>query len=199
VAQALTRIKLFETIAEVQGAIVECGVHRGNSLMLYYHLSSILEPVAFTRKVIGFDTFEGFPAVSEKDPEGVFVGGMRDTDYSHLKKWVDLQDLNRSISHIEKVQLVKGDARKTIPRYVKENPHLIIALLYLDFDLYEPTSVALENLLPLVPKGGVVGFDEINQAKWQGETIAMKERISIADVRLKKFYFDPHVSYYIVE
>ena len=58
--------------------------------------------------------------------------------------------------------MIKGDATKTIPKFVKENPYLIIALLYLDFDIYEPTKVALEHLLQLVPKGGIVGLDEIN-------------------------------------
>lgn len=199
VSQSLTRVRLFEMILEVQGAIIECGVHRGNSLMLYYHLSTILEPVAFTRKIIGFDTFEGFPSISSKDPSGVFVGGMKDTDLNHINKWVSLQDLNRSISHIPKIQLVKGDACKAIPEFVENNPHLLVALLYLDFDLYEPTKVALEYLLPLIPKGGVVAFDELNQAKWQGETIAMKEMITISNIRLRKFHFEPHVSCFVRE
>ena len=194
----LTRIHLFEKIINVQGSVVECGVHRGNSLMLYQHLSTILEPSNFNRKIIGFDTFEGFPSVSKHDPDGV-VGHMRNTDFEHLKSWVELQDKNRTIGHIPKVELVKGDAIKTIPKFVKENPYLIIALLYMDFDIYEPTAVALKQLLPLVPKGGVVGFDEAGQKRWQGETVALKENIVVSGVRLQRFYYDAHVSYYVVE
>ena len=59
VTDYLTRIKLFEAVLEIPGAIVECGVHKGGSLMLYAHLSSILEPYGFSRKIFGFDTFEG--------------------------------------------------------------------------------------------------------------------------------------------
>jgi len=194
----LTRIHLFEKILGVHGSIVECGVHRGNSLMLYQHLSTILEPTNFNRKIIGFDTFDGFPSVSKYDPEGV-VGHMQNTDYEHLARWVALQDKNRTIGHIPKVELVKGDAIKTIPEYVRNNPYLIVALLYMDFDIYEPTTVALKHLLPLVPKGGVVGFDEAGQKRWQGETVALKENISLSGVRLQRFYFDAHVSYYVVE
>ena len=194
----LTRIHLFEKIINVHGSIVECGVHRGNSLMLYQHLSTILEPSNFNRKIIGFDTFEGFPSVTKHDPDGV-VGHMQNTDYDHLTKWVALQDKNRTIGHIPKVELVKGDAIKTIPQYVKDNPYLIVAFLYLDFDIYEPTSVALKHLLPLVPKGGVVGFDEAGQKRWQGETVALKENISLSGVRLQRFHYDAHVSYYVVE
>jgi len=199
VTQMLTRIELFKLIQDVQGSIVECGVHRGNSLFLYYHLSSILEPYAFTRKVVGFDTFEGFPSISGEDPEEVLVGHMRDTNYDSIVEWIKIQDLNRPVGHIEKIELVHGDALVKIDEYLEANPHLIISLLYLDFDIYEPTKVALQKLFPLIPKGGVIGFDELNQKKWKGETIALKEVLGIHNFRLKKFSFDPHVSYFIKE
>ena len=198
VSTILTRIKLFEMIIDVHGSIVECGVHRGNSLMVFEHLSSILEPMNSYRKVIGFDTFEGFPSGSAKDT-GIIEGHFRNTDFDHLSKWTAVHDQNRPVGHIPKVDLVKGDATSTIPQYVKDNPHLIIALLYMDFDIYEPTAVALEYLLPLVPKGGVVGFDELGQKRWQGETIALKEKVTLSGVRLQRFYFNAAVSYYVVE
>jgi len=198
VTLALTRIHLFERIQQVPGAIVECGVHRGNSLMLFQHLSSILEPTNINRQIIGFDTFEGFPSVSPHDPDAR-VGHMRNTDHDHLAEWVQLQDRNRLIGHVPKVELVKGDATHTIPRYVQENPHLIVALLYLDFDIFEPTSIALQHLLPLVPRGGVVGFDELGQKKWSGETVAMRRHLNLNGVRLSRFAYDPHVTYFVVE
>ena len=46
VTEMLLRTKLFEEIADVSGAIVECGVAGGNNLMLFSHLSSIVEPYA---------------------------------------------------------------------------------------------------------------------------------------------------------
>ena len=199
VTTALTRIELFQKILNTQGAIVECGVHKANSLMLYYHLSSILEPYNFGRKIIGFDTFEGFRSLSGKDAPGLTEKHFSDTNYDHIVEWVELQDRNRAQGHIPRVELVKGDATRTIPEYVSNNPHLIVALLYLDFDIYEPTNVALKHLLPLVPKGGVVGFDEVNCKTWQGETIALKENLTLGEVRLQKFAYDPWVSYYVVE
>lgn len=102
VTQMLTRIELFKLIQDVQGSIVECGVHRANSLFLYYHLSSILEPYAFTRKVIGFDTFEGFPSISIQDSSDLYVGHMRDTNYDHIIEWIKIQDHNRPVGHISK-------------------------------------------------------------------------------------------------
>ena len=97
-----------------------------------------------------------------------------------------------------KVDLVEGDACSTIPAYVTNHPELIVALLYLDFDLYEPTKVAIENLLPLVPKGGIVVFDEVNVKRWAGETQALKECLRLNEITLKRFAFDPWPSYFVV-
>lgn len=198
IAHTITRIKLFEKILEVKGSIVECGVYRGAGLMLFYHLSSILEPYAFNRKIFGFDTFNGVSSVTEKDPLALPAGILGDTNYEFLKEMIGINDLNRPLNHISKCELVKGDAVNTIPEFVKKHPELIVAMLYLDFDLYAPTKVALEHFLPLVPKGGLVVFDELNIAKWAGETVAFKEMLSLNKIELKKFPFDPYVSYFVV-
>lgn len=137
----------------MKGSVVECGVHKGGAFMLYAQLSAILEPYAFNRKIIGFDTFDGFRSISEKDAnvdETMFA----DTNHETLLKVIEIYDLNRAAAHLPKCEVVKGDAVETIPKYVEDHPELIIALLYLDFDLYSPTKVALEHLLPLMPKGG---------------------------------------------
>jgi hypothetical protein len=201
----MTRIKLFEKIKKVEGSIVECGVYQGESIATFFHLSNILEPFGFTRKIIGFDTFEGFPPPkkntitevnSKDDPLFSRVGNLGDTDYSEILEVIKIQEANRPINNINKIELIKGDARNTIPAYCEDNPQLIVSLLYLDFDLYEATKVALENFLPRVPIGGIVGFDELNEKMWVGETIALNEVIGINKVRLRKFTFDPHVSYF---
>lgn len=198
VAYFLTRIELFKKVLDVQGSIVECGVHKGSSLMLFYHLSSILEPYAFTRKIIGFDTFCGFRSITKKESATLDEEMFSDTSYEILKKAVELNDMNRVGAHIPKCDIVKGDAVITIPKYKQENPELIIAMLYLDFDLYEPTIVALKEFLPLVPKGGIVVFDELNIKKFAGETAALKEYFDLNKIKLQKFYFDPWPSYFIV-
>lgn len=197
--EMLAKIKLYELSSLIQGSVVECGVHRGNSTMLFSHLSSILEPVGFNRKIIGFDTFCGFSKPTSVDPENVQTGDMGDVDFDHLSKWVDLQEMNKLIPHIPKVELVKGDAIKTIPQYVNENPHLIVSLLYLDFDLYEPTKVALENFVPLMPKGSVIAFDQLNQLRWKGESIAVKEYFDLNKIKICKFPFEPHISYVVLD
>lgn len=194
---SMTRSKLFELSLNVKGSIVECGVWKGNGIMQYLLLSSILEPYAFNRKIYGFDTFDGFTSISEKDHE-VDESMFANTSYDILQSAIDLYDNDRAVNHISKCKLIKGDAVKTIPSFVNKHPELIISLLYLDFDLYEPTKIALEYLLPLVPKGGVVAFDEINYQRWSGETVAMKEYLDINKIQLRKFSFDPNPAYFIM-
>ena len=198
VTSMLTRIDLFRMIENINGSIVECGTHRCNSTFLYYHLSSIIEPYNYNRKIIGFDTFEGIKNLSKKDQKKG-LNKFSDSNYNLYLKLAKIHDKNRSVSHIEKMELIKGDAKKTIPKYIKQNPQLIIALLYLDFSSYVPTKIALKHLLPLVPKGGIVCADKLNCSDWQGETIAFKEEIKLNKVKLKKFKYDTWVSYFVVE
>ena len=77
----------------------------------------------------------------------------------------------------------------------RSNPHLVIALLYLDFDLYEPTKLALELFLPRMPKGAIVAFDELNCESYPGETLALNETLSISGRKIHRFPFDPWTSY----
>ena len=88
---------------------------------------------------------------------------------------------------------------ETLPQYLEENPHLVVSLLHLDMDLYEPTKIMLQHLLPRIPKGGIIAFDELNQDAWQGETIAVMEEIGIPNLRLKRCSFGTTLSYAVIE
>jgi hypothetical protein len=204
IARFLAKHELFKLNLPVNGSVVECGVFAGGGLMSWAHFSAIYEPYNHTRRVIGFDTFSGFPGVHEKDlatgasehsHEGAFQTHKNIVD--ELQKIVAIHDRNRPIGHISKVELVPGDACQTIPRYVEEHPHLLISLLYLDFDIYAPTKVALEKLFPRMVKGGVVAFDELNCAEFAGETTALLESFDLRQVELKRFPYDPYISYFV--
>src|SRR5689334_3324474 len=60
----LAMYELFKLVLPVKGSVVECGVFRGFGLMSWAKISTILEPENLTRRVYGFDTFEGFPSLS---------------------------------------------------------------------------------------------------------------------------------------
>lgn len=201
----LYKYELFKHILEIPGSIMEFGVYRGGGSFSFAHFSSILEPYNYQRKIIGFDTFEGFPSISNQDQ--MFDGpnpkkgdfNTYPNFYEELQTNIKLFDQNRFLNHIEKIEFVKGDLTRTLPSYLEENKHLIVSLAYFDLDIYQPTLEALKLILPRIPKGGVIAFDEINNPSWPGETIALMETLGIENVRLKKFSFEPCRSYLIRE
>jgi hypothetical protein len=202
----LARKYIFDIIQSVHGSIIECGVYAGQGLMTWAQLSSILEPVGgVTREVFGFDTFTGFPSVSDIDTSNTrrmqhAVGDLAvDGAERDVAKCIQLYDKNRFLSQFPKVHLIKGDFLETSGRFAEQWPRVIPALLYLDFDLYEPTRHALEVFFPRMPKGSGVAFDELNDTAWPGETRAFYEVLDVKRVRLQKVPFHHKISYFIVE
>jgi len=175
---------------------VECGVHRGSSLMLYLQMSIILEPYAINRSLVGFDTFEGFRSISDKDPGDISESMFADTNYELLQSIISLNDLIRPVSKVPRCEIIRGDIVNTVPKYVSEKPDLVVAMLILDTDLYEPTKVALEQFLPCMPKGGVVVLDEVCYRNFAGETIALKELLDINEISLVRLPFDSCTGYF---
>ncbi len=196
--------ELFKMILDVKGSIAECGVFRGAGLMAWAQLSAIYEPVNYHREIIGFDTFSGFPDIDDADKASSKVnvnaikGGIAADSYNELKKAIKLYDSNRFLAHIEKVKLIKGDFLKTGPEFLNKNNHFLIALLYLDFDIYKPTKEALKIFLPRMPKGAILAFDEINNPGWPGETLALLEALNLNKHALKQFYYEPNISYIVL-
>jgi hypothetical protein len=203
VARFLAQTEIFKLQLQVKGSIVECGVHHGGGVMTWAKLSATLEPYNYHRKIVGFDTFEGFPNVAPIDvtnrPEvkaGMFAESYDIHD--ELTACIAEFDENRFLNQIPKIDLVRGDANLTIPEYVRANPHLLVSLLYLDFDVYEPTVTALKTLVPRMPKGAVLAFDEVNNPHWPGETMALLEQMNIRDCQLRCFEYEPNISYLVL-
>jgi hypothetical protein len=199
-ARLLVQHELFKMIMNVKGSVVECGVHHGSGVMTWAKLSSTLEPYNYRRKIIGFDTFEGFPEVHENDQSagassqaGQFGEGY--DIFAELSDCIAEYDRNRFLNEIGKIELVKGDANITIPDYVDKNKHLLVALLYLDFDIYQPTATALRHLKPRIPKGGIIAFDEVNNANWPGETVALLEQFDLNKEALQCLPYEPNISF----
>lgn len=201
IARFLAQNELFKKQIGIKGSIVECGVHQGGGLLAWGKLSSIYEPHNYHREVIGFDTFEGFPSVSKQKDKSK---GAYKKNFSEKVDIIDdielvsrFLDSERSIKNKKKIKLVKGDANNTIPKFIEKNPHILISLLYLDFDIYQPTKTALKYFYSRIPKGGIIAFDELNNSDWPGETLAVLEELNLKKHKIENFYFEPNISYII--
>lgn len=194
--------EIFQRILPVKGSIIEGGVFRGQTLMSWYHLSTILEPENLTRRIYGFDSFAGLTGVSGADKSARSAareGELSSNSLDELRTLVVAHDANRFLGHIEKLQLIPGDATETMPTFVKDNPHLVVSLLFLDFDLYEPTRVALEQFLPRMPRGAVLAFDELDNPIWPGETLAALESVGLRNLRLERLPWDPYIAFAVLD
>lgn len=204
--QNLTRFlalyEIYKRILPVKGSIVECGVFRGFGTLTWAKLSAILEPVNLTRRIYGFDSFAGFPSLSAVDRAGI-ASGVKEGDlfadsHDEIIRLSAINDSTRFLGHIPKVQLIKGDATQTIPKFSDETPHLLISLLFLDFDLYEPTKAALTHFLPRMPRGAVIAFDELDNPLWPGETKAMLEVCGASSLKIQRLDFDPYIGFAVI-
>ena len=110
--QNLTRFlvlyEIFNKILNVKGSIVECGVNQGYGVMSWAKLSAILEPVNLTRRVYGFDTFEGFPELSDKDQSSasnhVKKGDLVANTFSEINGLAYINDSTRFLGLISKIE-----------------------------------------------------------------------------------------------
>lgn len=198
----LTLYEIFKKLLPIKGSIVECGVFRGFSLMTWAKLSTILEPENLIRRIYGFDTYEGFPSLHEKDKNSDYeheVGHFFTNSYEELNELVDAYDKDRFLGHIDKVQLIKGDCSKTIPDFIEKNQHLVVSMLFIDLDIYEPTKAALEHFLPRMHKGSILAFDELDNPQWPGETLALLETYGLKNLKIETIPGDPYIGFAVLD
>ena len=195
--------ELYKKIIHLHGIVVEFGVRWGQTLALLSALRGILEPFNRHRKIVGFDTFAGFKGVDRKDGE---KSRCREGSFSvpegyekMLEEVLHIQEQLNPMAHIRRFELVKGDAVKTVPAYFRKHPESIVSLAVFDFDLYRPTKVALEAVVPHLCKGSVLVFDELCDEIFPGETLALQETLGLHRLRIERLPITSRLSYAVFE
>lgn len=195
--------EIYKKIIHTHGAIMEFGVRWGQTLSVLSALRGIFEPFNRHRKIIGFDTFEGFIGLCDKDGGG---SSCRDGSFSVSAGYVDvlheilsLQERLNPISHLKKFELVKGDAVLTVPEYFQRHPETLVSLAIFDLDIYTPTKAALEAVASHLFKGSLLVFDELSDDIFPGETIALMETLGLRNLRIQRLPMTARVSYLVIE
>lgn len=195
----LARYELFKLIADKPGDIVEGGVLKGTGVLFWAKLIQIFNPQS-RRKVVGFDTFAGYPETATHAHDRKTA-----KEFRSMQIQKDEQVSTETILNIAKeqgldhrVELVQGDAVTTVVDYVKDNPGFRVALLNLDFVLYEPTLAALKHLYPSVVPGGVIALDEYG-VRNTGESDAVDEILEGRPVDLRMFPWSKSPTAYFVK
>jgi Macrocin-O-methyltransferase (TylF) len=169
--KVLAHAELFRMVAGLTGAVVECGVFRGASLVRWATFRHLFAADAAV-EIVGFDTFATFPETGHQPDHAPRDRFLREAGDASIGR----DQLEAVLAHKglgERVTLVAGDIVETVPEYVAAHPELRIALLNVDVDVYEPTVVALRELWPRVVPGGILVLDDYGV--FPGETKAADE------------------------
>ena len=181
IVRFLSHYEIFKETINLPGVVMELGVSKGTSLLTWAHLMETFCPGDRTKKVYGFDHFEGLVdfqdedgKVNTNDKAGKHIGGWK-APKELPEKLCELFNEDTFVPNINRVELIEGDIFDTLPKFIENNPGLRISLLHLDVDLYRASKFALEKLFPLVVKGGAIVFDEYGLIPWEGEAKAVDE------------------------
>jgi hypothetical protein len=166
----IAHYELYKKIINLLGAIVECGLFKGNSFFRLAHFRDLLES-RYSRKLIGFDIFGVFPQTNFEDDKK-YLNAFTNSVGSNS---IELDEINKIMEYKQLVnyEFIKGNINETIVRYCKNNEHLKIALLHIDTDVYEPAVTIFENMYNRVVRGGVIMFGDYGT--FPGETKAVDE------------------------
>lgn len=155
----------------IPGDVVECGVWNGGSAAL---LAATATRSQFKRTVWLLDSFEGFPACTEKD-------GVSLRDNLVAKEFTgkivgNIQEVKDVLTLVgadtDQVKILPGWFKDTLPRVTSEK----IALLNIDADWYASVKEVLEALYDRVVPGGFVSFDDYGF--WPGCRAAVDEFVA---------------------
>lgn len=187
--------ELYRLVKHLPGVIMEFGTWWGQNLILFENLRAIYEPFNQNRRVIGFDTFGGYPetAITSKDIESdtIKVGGYTVSEKykNYLEKLLAYHEKENVLANIKKHTVIEGNVIETVPKYFEENPETIVALAYFDLALYEPSRACLEAIKPHLVRGSVLMLDELNSKDYPGETMALKEVFGLQGFTIKRSRF----------
>ena len=181
---SLCRAVEYVVANDIPGAIVECGVWKGGSMMA---AALTLERLGQTdRHIHLFDTFEGMTTPSEVD---VSVVGKAASDLLKVsdrsaRVWccVPVESVRAALYRTgydrSRIHFVQGPVEQTVPGNAPEQ----IALLRLDTDWYESTKHELTHLWPRLVSGGVLIVDDYGY--WLGARQAVDEYIATNRLRI---------------
>jgi O-methyltransferase len=167
----LARLNNIQTCVEdvvhncVEGDLIETGVWRGGATIF---MRAMLKAHGITDRTVWVaDSFEGLPALTEKDTAYkddtyVDVATMNDGGPLHLGLAVSLDRVKENFNKFglldNQVQFLKGWFRDTLPTA----PIKKLSILRVDCDLYQPTMDVFNALYSKVSRGGYVIVDDYN-------------------------------------
>lgn len=179
----------FQTL-DLDGVIVEAGVGEGFGLGFWLKLQDFFGD---KREVWAIDSFSGFSQPHAFDNlNEKRIRYLNDKYGKYSQDYVKgyLRNIQSSPSSIKRTTFIEG----YVPAIFSTLPDARIALLNLDFDLYEPIKASLEYFWDKMEVGGIILLDEydhdFDQEKWRGAKIAIDDFCKTNSTELQRGFGD---------
>jgi O-methyltransferase len=174
---SLIEAVLYVEKYNIPGAIVECGVWKGGSMMAVAHTLTHLGRM--DRDLFLYDTYEGmsepddrdktFDGASAKDLLAINTNREKNMIWAYSTLETVQEGMQTTRYPGSRIHYIKGKVEDTIPGTMPPE----IAILRLDTDWYESTRHELEHLYPRLKRGGVLILDDYGH--WIGARKAVEE------------------------
>lgn len=147
-------VRLLESEGKPLGDYLEFGVYNGTSLMT---MQKVLQAAGNQRsRLIGFDSFEGLPAIAATDCDGHWRPGQYSCSLEFTRRVLEQEGVDW-----ERVILIKGYFDATLTAALRDERSIRQAsLIMVDCDLYQSAREALAFCTPLIKDRAVLFFDD---------------------------------------
>ena len=172
----------------IEGCVVECGVARGESLIM---LAKLIQVEGKGRELWGFDSWESWPPYSPEDrasdnpkvtrrKKSWAEGESYPCRYTPKDVVATFAQHGFTLGWPVKTHLSKGYFNDTLLGWDKP-----IALLNIDVDIYQSYKDVLGILWSYISEGGIVIFDEYHETvEWPGARKAVDEFLATVPHKL---------------
>lgn len=176
--------EIYRQIVDLPGCIFDVGTWRGQTAVLCENFRAIFEPLHLNRRIICFDTFDGYAGFGEKDKptalhdNGTYgVGGQNYR--SLLQELLTLHEKCNAMGEVNfgKHSVIAGDCMETIPAFFNEFPNEFVALAFFDVNAYEPTKHSFEVIWEKLVPGGIAAFWQLTRSTIPAEGRVFAEEI----------------------
>jgi hypothetical protein len=182
-ARIMATAEIYKRIVHLPGVILDIGTWRGQTAILCENFRAIYEPLNFNRRIIAFDTFEGYLGFNPDDraktthDNGTYsVGGEGYAKY--LAELLVMHERSNAMGHNNgKHSVIAGDVRVTIPEFFARRPNECVSLAFFDVNAFEPTAKAFEEIETRLVPGGIAAFWQMTRESISGEGRTYNEHI----------------------
>lgn len=157
----------LEGTLNLTGNIYEFGTWRGATLTLLASWYRLRRPQGH-KIIFAFDSFEGLA-------DGTATDGNAHNNHTGEYKgnYEELRDLTTMRGMDDYVRFIIGDILETAPKHFADIPLQSVSFALIDVDLFEPSRVIIDQVLPRLVPGGKIILDEATTPEWEGEQRAL--------------------------